>query len=51
VAPIKDSAIGLLSLKLTLASKSILGQDSRDFTRNSESTDYNDRDSVGGADP
>jgi hypothetical protein len=50
VAPVKDSAIGLLSPKLTPDPESILGQDSGDFTRNSKSTDYNDRDGVGGAD-
>ena len=41
MAPIKDSAIRLLSLKLTLAFKSILGQDNRDFTKNNKSTNYN----------
>jgi hypothetical protein len=51
VAPIRDSAIGLLSPELTPAPKSIPGQDNRDFTRNNKSTDHNDRDSVGGADP
>jgi hypothetical protein len=51
VAPIRDLAIGLLSPKLTPAPKSMLGQDSRDFTRNSESTNHNDYNSVGGADP
>jgi hypothetical protein len=51
VAPVRDLAIGLLSPELTPALESILGQDSGDFTRNSESTDYNNRDSVGGADP
>jgi len=51
VAPIRDSAIGLLSLKLTPALKSILRQDSKDFTRNSKSTNYNDYNNIGGADP
>jgi hypothetical protein len=51
VAPIRDSAIGLLSPELIPAPKSIPGQDSRDFTKNSESTNHNDRDSIGGADP
>jgi hypothetical protein len=51
VAPIRDSAIGLLSPKLTPAPKSILGQDSGDFTRNNESTNYNNHNSVGRADP
>jgi hypothetical protein len=51
VALIKDSAIGLLSLKLILNPKSILGQNSRDFTRNSKSTNYNDYNSVRGVDP
>jgi hypothetical protein len=46
VAPIKDSAIGLLSLKLTLVFKSILRQDNRDFTRNSKSTNYNDYNNI-----
>jgi hypothetical protein len=51
VAPIKDSAIRLLSLKLTPAFKSILRQNNRDFTRNSKSTNYNNYNSIGGADP
>ena len=51
VAPIKDSAIRLLSPELIPALKSILGQDSRDFTRNSKSTNYNNYNSVGRADP
>jgi hypothetical protein len=51
VAPVRDSAIGLLSPKLTPAPKSMPGQDSGDFTRNSKSTDHNDCDSVDGADP
>jgi hypothetical protein len=51
VAPIRDSATGLLSPKLTPAPKSIPGQDSGDFTGNSKSTNHNDRNSVGGADP
>jgi hypothetical protein len=50
VAPVRDSAIGLLSPKLIPAPESIPGQDSGDFTGNSESTDHNDRNSVGGAD-
>jgi hypothetical protein len=51
VALVRDSAIGLLSPKLTPDPESILGQDSGDFTGNSESTDYNDCDGVRGADP
>jgi hypothetical protein len=51
VAPIRDSAIGLLSPKLTPAPKSILGQNSGDFTRNNKSTDYNNYNSIGGVDP
>jgi hypothetical protein len=51
VAPIKDSAIRLLSLKLILTLKSILRQDNKDFTRNNKSTNYNNRNSVSGADP
>jgi hypothetical protein len=51
VAPIKDSAIRLLSPKLTPNPKSILEQNNRDFTRNSKSTNYNNRDGVKGADP
>jgi hypothetical protein len=50
VALIRDLAIRLLSLKLTLNPKSILGQDSRDFTRNSKSTNYNNYNSVKGVD-
>jgi hypothetical protein len=46
VALIKDSAIRLLSLKLTLNPKSILGQDNRDFTRNNNRTNYNDRNNI-----
>jgi hypothetical protein len=51
VAPIKDSAIGLLSLKLTLTLKSILRQNNRDFTRNNKSTNYNDYNSVSKVNP
>ena len=51
MAPVRDSAIGLLSPELTPAPKSILEQDNRDFTRNSKSTNYNNRNSIGGADP
>jgi hypothetical protein len=51
VAPVRDSAIGLLSPELTPAPESMPGQDNRDFTRNSKSTDHNDRDSIGGVDP
>jgi hypothetical protein len=51
VAPIKDSAIGLLSLKLTPTPKSIPRQDSRDFTKNNKSINYNDRDNISEADP
>jgi hypothetical protein len=50
VAPIRDSAIRLLSLKLTLNPKSILGQNSKDFTRNSKSTNYNNYNSIKGVD-
>ena len=49
--PIKNSAIRLLSLKLIPTLKSILRQDSKDFTRNSKSTNYNDYNNIGGADP
>jgi hypothetical protein len=49
--PIKDLVIGLLSLKLTPALKSILGQDNRDFTRNNKSINYNNYNSISGADP
>jgi len=41
VAPIKDSAIRLLSLKLIPALKSILRQNNKDFTKNNKSTNYN----------
>ena len=51
MAPIKDSAIGLLSLKLTSAPKSILRQDSRDFIRNNKSTNYNDYNNISGVNP
>jgi hypothetical protein len=51
VAPIKDLAIRLLSLKLIPVFKSILRQDNRDFTRNNKSINYNDRNNIGGADP
>jgi hypothetical protein len=51
VAPIRDSAIGLLSPELIPAPKSIPGQDSRDFTRNSKSTNHNNYNSIGKADP
>jgi hypothetical protein len=51
VAPIKDSAIRLLSLKLTPALKSILRQDNRDFTKNNKSINYNDYNSINKADP
>jgi hypothetical protein len=51
VAPIKDSAIRLLSLKLTPAPKSILGQNNRDFTRNNKSINYNDYNNINRADP
>jgi hypothetical protein len=40
-----------LSLKLILNLKSILGQDNKDFTRNSKSTNYNNYNSVRGVDP
>ena len=49
--PIKDSAIRLLSLKLTPAPKSILRQDNRDFTGNSKSTNYNNRNNISRVDP
>jgi hypothetical protein len=48
VALIKDSVIRLLSLKLTLDSKSILGQDNKDFIRNNKSTNYNDYNNIRG---
>jgi hypothetical protein len=51
VALIKNLAIRLLSLKLILNLKSILGQDNRDFTRNSKSTNYNDRNGIKGVNP
>jgi hypothetical protein len=51
VAPIKDSAIRLLSLKLIPTPKSILRQDNRDFTRNSKSINYNDYNSISRVDP
>jgi predicted transposase YbfD/YdcC len=50
VALIKDLAIRLLSLKLTLNLKSILRQDNRDFTRNNKSTNYNNYNSIKGVD-
>jgi hypothetical protein len=50
VALIKDLVIGLLSPKLIPNPKSILGQNNRDFTRNSKSTNYNDYNSVKRAD-
>ena len=46
MASIRDSAIRLLSLKLTPAPKSILRQDNRDFTGNSKSTNYNDYNNI-----
>jgi hypothetical protein len=46
VAPIKDLAIRLLSLKLIPALKSILRQDNRDFTRNNKSINYNDYNNI-----
>jgi hypothetical protein len=51
VASIRDSAIGLLSPKLTPDPESMPGQNSGDFTGNSKSTNYNDCDGVKGADP
>ena len=51
MAPIKDSAIRLLSPELIPALKSILGQNNRDFTRNNKSTNYNNYNSISGADP
>jgi hypothetical protein len=51
VAPIKDLAIRLLSLKLTPAPKNILGQNNRDFTRNNKSINYNDRDNISRVNP
>jgi hypothetical protein len=50
VAPIKDSVIRLLSLELTLAFKSILRQDNRDFTKNNKSINYNDYNNISGID-
>ena len=51
MAPIKDLAIRLLSLKLIPTFKSILRQDNRDFTRNSKSINYNDYNSISGVNP
>ena len=51
MASIKDLAIRLLSFKLILAFKSILRQNNRDFIRNNKSTDYNNYNSISGADP
>ena len=51
MAPIKDSAIRLLSLKLTLAFKSILGQDNRDFTKNNKSINYNNYNNISKINP
>jgi hypothetical protein len=51
VAPIKDLAIKLLSLKLTPAFKNILRQNNRDFTRNNKSINYNNYNSINKADP
>ena len=51
MAPIRDSAIRLLSLKLILAFKSILGQDNRDFTRNNKSINYNNYNNISGVNP
>jgi hypothetical protein len=48
VVLIKDSVIRLLSLKLTLDSKSILRQDNKDFIRNNKSTNYNDYNNIRG---
>jgi hypothetical protein len=50
VVPIRDFKIRLLSLKQILTPKSILGQEYRDFTRNSKSTNYNNYNSKGRAD-
>jgi hypothetical protein len=50
VALIKDLAIRLLSPKLILNSKNILGQDNKDFTRNSKSTNYNNYNNIKGVD-
>jgi hypothetical protein len=46
VAFIKNSAIRLLSLKLTLTFKSILRQNNRDFTKNNKSINYNNRNNI-----
>ena len=51
MALIKDLAIRLLSLKLTPASKSILGQNNKDFTRNNKSINYNNYNNIRGVDP
>jgi hypothetical protein len=51
VAPIKDLVIGLLSLKLTPALKSILRQNNRYFTKNNKSINYNDRDNINRVNP
>ena len=50
MAPIKDLVIRLLSFKLTLAFKNILGQDNRDFTRNNKSINYNNYNNISGID-
>jgi hypothetical protein len=50
VALIKDSAIKLLSLKLTPTLKSILGQNNRDFTRNNKSINHNNYNNISGVD-
>jgi hypothetical protein len=46
VALIKDLAIRLLSLKLILNSKSILGQNNKYFTRNNKSINYNNYNNI-----
>jgi hypothetical protein len=46
VALIKDSAIRLLSFKLTLNPKSILRQDNKDFIKNNKSINYNDYNNI-----
>ena len=51
MAPIKDSVIRLLSLKLTPAFKSILRQDNRDFTRNNKSINYNNYNNISKVNP
>ena len=51
MAPIKDSAIRLLSLKLTPTLKSILRQNNRDFTRNNKSINYNNYNNISRVDP